>query len=195
MFHLYTNQELYQYSDKVHAQLSEIEQIFPLSQFLKTQRALLYYHAREFDEAETIFDTMMKEDPHRLDALDHYSNILYVMERRPKLGFLAQLATTTDRFRPETCCVIGNYYSLRSEHEKAVMYFRRALTLDRNFLSAWTLMGHEYIEMKNTHAAIEAYRRAVGEYSILSLYSLGTNTIRRHKSKGLSRLVWPGSLV
>lgn len=41
------------------------------------------------------------------------------------------------------------------------MYFRRALTLDRNFLSAWTLMGHEYVEMKNTHAAIESYRRAV----------------------------------
>jgi anaphase-promoting complex subunit 8 len=41
------------------------------------------------------------------------------------------------------------------------MYFRRALTLDRNFLSAWTLMGHEYVEMKNTHAALESYRRAV----------------------------------
>jgi len=41
------------------------------------------------------------------------------------------------------------------------MYFRRALTLDRTFLSAWTLMGHEFVEMKNTHAAIESYRRAV----------------------------------
>lgn len=41
------------------------------------------------------------------------------------------------------------------------MYFRRALTLDRQFLSAWTLMGHEYIELKNTQAAIESYRRAV----------------------------------
>lgn len=83
------------------------------------------------------------------------------MSSRPKLAFLAQLATQTDKFRPETCCIVGNYYSLKSEHEKAVMYFRRALTLDRNFLSAWTLMGHEYIEMKNTHAAIESYRRAV----------------------------------
>jgi anaphase-promoting complex subunit 8 len=83
------------------------------------------------------------------------------MELRPKLAFLAQLCTHTDKFRPETCCVVGNYYSLKSEHEKAVVYFRRALTLDRNFLSAWTLMGHEYIEMKNTHAAIESYRRAV----------------------------------
>lgn len=83
------------------------------------------------------------------------------MSLRPKLAFLAQLATATDKFRPETCCVIGNYYSLKSEHEKAVVYFRRALTLDRSFLSAWTLMGHEYVEMKNTHAAIESYRRAV----------------------------------
>jgi anaphase-promoting complex subunit 8 len=46
-------------------------------------------------------------------------------------------------------------------HEKAVQYFRRALTLDRSCLSAWTLMGHEYVELKNTHAAIESYRRAV----------------------------------
>jgi anaphase-promoting complex subunit 8 len=83
------------------------------------------------------------------------------MDHRPQLAFIAQVATATDKFRPETCCVVGNYYSLKSEHEKAVMYFRRALTLDRNFLSAWTLMGHEYIEMKNTHTAIESYRRAV----------------------------------
>ena len=41
------------------------------------------------------------------------------------------------------------------------MYFQRALKLDANYLSAWTLMGHEYVEMKNPNAAIEAYRRAV----------------------------------
>lgn len=58
--------------------------------------------------------------------------------------------------------VLGNHYSLRAEHEKAVRYFRRATELDRTYLSAWTLMGHEYVEMKNSHAAIEAYRRAVG---------------------------------
>lgn len=57
----------------------------------------------------------------------------------------------------------GNYYSLRRDHEKAIVYFRRALKLDRGYLSAWTLMGHEYIEIKNTNAAIASYRRAVGE--------------------------------
>ena len=115
----------------------------------------------DYDDAETIFSALLTSDPHRIDSLDVYSNILYVMNARPKLAFLAQVATATEKFRPETCCVVGNYYSLKSEHEKAVMYFRRALILDRNFLPAWTLMGHEYIEMKNTHAAIESYRRAV----------------------------------
>lgn len=161
MFHLYASQELYQATESIHHTLSELESVFPESQFLKTQRALLYYHSKDFDEAESIFSSLLAADPHRIDSLDHYSNILYVMAARPKLAFLAQLATATDKFRPETCCVIGNYYSLKSEHEKAVVYFRRALTLDRNFLSAWTLMGHEYVEMKNTHAAIESYRRAV----------------------------------
>lgn len=95
---------------------------------------------------------------------------------------------------------MGNYYSLRGQHEKvrarardayaraacrvasdarcalrldgqpqrepsisdphslaplqAVLYFRRALRLDPHYLSAWTLMGHEHVEMKNPAAAI-----------------------------------------
>ncbi|KAF2793821.1 cell division cycle protein-like protein 23 [Melanomma pulvis-pyrius CBS 109.77] len=161
IFHVSASQDLYQSNDQVHASLAQIMSVFPTSAFLKTQRALLHYHTKDFDEAEQIFSDLLKSDPHRIDSLDNYSNILYVMGMRAKLAFLAQLATTTDKFRPETCCVVGNYYSLKSEHEKAVMYFRRALTLDRNFLSAWTLMGHEFVEMKNTHAAIESYRRAV----------------------------------
>ena len=161
IFFVYSSQELYQSTDAVLHQLSHLDRIFPSSQFLQTQRALLLYHNKELEEAETIFSTIIQRDPHRIDSLDHYSNILYVMGTRPKLAFLAQLATATDKFRPETCCVVGNYSSLKSEHEKAVMYFRRALTLDRSFTSAWTLMGHEYVEMKNTHAAIESYRRAV----------------------------------
>ena len=141
--------------------LNALLSLFPTSTFLQTQLAMSHYHAKDFDTAALIFKDLLKNNSYRLDSLDHYSNILYVMNDRPSLAFLAQIATNIDKFRPETCCVVGNYYSLCSQHEKAVMYFRRALTLDRRFLSAWTLMGHEYIELKNTHAAIESYRRAV----------------------------------
>jgi anaphase-promoting complex subunit 8 len=55
----------------------------------------------------------------------------------------------------------GNYYSLKAQHECAITYFRRALKANRKYLSAWTLMGHEFVELKNAGAAIEAYRHAV----------------------------------
>ncbi|RYP64782.1 hypothetical protein DL769_006527 [Monosporascus sp. CRB-8-3] len=139
----------------------ELLSIFPNSSFLLTCDALLSYHAKDLVAAEQRFSHLLSLHPHRLDSLDHYSNILYVMNLRPKLAFLAHLCSSVDKFRPESCVVIGNYYSLLSLHEKAVQYFRRALTLDRSCLSAWTLMGHEYVELKNTHAAIESYRRAV----------------------------------
>ncbi|CAN0500210.1 unnamed protein product, partial [Discosporangium mesarthrocarpum] len=61
---------------------------------------------------------------------------------------------------PTPPCKAGNYYSRKGQHDKAVLYFLRALRLDRMFLSAWTLMGHEFVEMRNPGAAIESYRRA-----------------------------------
>ncbi|KAF1809638.1 anaphase-promoting complex subunit CDC23 [Eremomyces bilateralis CBS 781.70] len=161
IFHVYANQELYQSAETIHAQLTQISSLFPASAFLKTQRALLFYHSKDFETASQIFTTLLHTHPHRLDSLDVFSNILYVMSNRPLLSFLAHLSTATDKFRPETCCIVGNYYSMLSAHEKSVVYFRRALSLDRSFAGAWTLMGHEYVEMKNTHAAIESYRRAV----------------------------------
>ena len=167
--------------------------------------------------------------------------MLYVKESRAELSRLAQAAAQTEKYRPETCCVIGNYYSLKvkfccsilslfgglgccthkhvtpptyytdysyktgpqheravlsfhrthshtnhiihtpthtpippshtksltqppkktltnpkqGQHERAVLYFQRALRLNRAFLFAWTLMGHGFLEMKNTGAAIE----------------------------------------
>lgn len=161
MFHLHTSLELYQQTPNLANSLEQLLGIFPTSSFLLTCNALLSYHSKDLMAAEQHFSRLLSLHPHRLDSLDHYSNILYVLNLRPKLAFLAHLCSAVDKFRPESCVVIGNYYSLLSLHEKAVQYFRRALTLDRSCLSAWTLMGHEYVELKNTHAAIESYRRAV----------------------------------
>ncbi|KAJ2083093.1 anaphase-promoting complex component apc8 [Coemansia sp. RSA 988] len=138
-----------------------LEQLFPQSPFVLGLRAMRHYSMREFEEAGRIFAQLEQIDPYGLELSDIHSNILFVMEDRARLGALAHKCASLDRFRPETCCVIGNYYSLRREHEKAVGYFQRALQLDNRYLAAWTLMGHEFIELKNTAAAIDAYRHAV----------------------------------
>lgn len=161
LFHIHCSQELYLQDPEVYNSLAQMQSIFPSSAFLAQQKALLHYHARDHEVAQQLFDSLLHAHSHRLDGMDIYSNLLYVLPNRPKLATLAATASDTDKFRPETNCILGNYYSLLSEHEKAVLHFRRALTLDRNFQPAWTLMGHEYIELKNTQAAIESYRRAV----------------------------------
>ena len=160
-FHIHCSQELYQHTPEVFNSLVQLQNIFPQSAWLQQQKALLHYHARDQDTAAQLFEVLLKDHPYRLDGMEIYSNLLYVLPNRPRLASLASMASNTDKFRPETNCILGNYYSLLSEHEKAVLHFRRALTLDRNFQAAWTLMGHEYIELKNTQAAIESYRRAV----------------------------------
>ncbi|CAB4254874.1 similar to Saccharomyces cerevisiae YHR166C CDC23 Subunit of the Anaphase-Promoting Complex/Cyclosome (APC/C) [Maudiozyma barnettii] len=135
--------------------------ITPNFAYLKAQNALVYYNHMDYSNSESIFDQIIKLDPYRLEDLDIYSNILYVMQKQSKLAYLAQFVSQIDRFRPETCCIIANYYSARQEHEKSIMYFRRALILNKKSTSAWTLMGHEFVELKNSHAAVECYRRAV----------------------------------
>lgn len=134
---------------------------FVSSTYLLSQLAVAHYEMRDFDRAKEDFQMLEERDPERLDQMDVYSNILYVKEDKVGLSSLAHRAMKLDKYRPETCCIVGNYYSLKSQNQKAVQYFQRALKLDRAYLSAWTLMGHEYLEMKNTAAAIEAYRRAV----------------------------------
>ncbi|OEU23001.1 TPR-like protein, partial [Fragilariopsis cylindrus CCMP1102] len=131
------------------------------SPHLKTQLAVVHYHLRELEQALMWFKESAADDRYSLDHKDVYSNILYVKEDRVALSHLAHEAVVIDKYRPETCCIVGNYYSLKQQRQKAVLYFQRALKLDRSYTSAWTLMGHEYVELKQTEQAMESYRRAV----------------------------------
>lgn len=174
-FEIIILQQFYQQSPLLVENLSKLFAVFPNFNFLKVQQFLISYHNLDYYKAEIIFDDILVNDPLRLDDLDTYSNMLYVMEKRSKLSFFAQFSSQIDKFRPETCCIVANYHSMKGEHEKAIMYYQRALSLNKNCLSAWTLMGHEFVELKNSHAAIESYRRAVDTNSkdFRAWYGLG----------------------
>ena len=62
---------------------------------------------RQVDQAVTYFKQLGEVDPYRLDNLDTYSNLLYVKEQRVELAHLAHRTNMIDKYRTETCCVIG----------------------------------------------------------------------------------------
>ncbi|EGN99880.1 hypothetical protein SERLA73DRAFT_106741 [Serpula lacrymans var. lacrymans S7.3] len=163
LFQVKTMNELHSPSENELAICDHLlsDDFFRGSLWIMSLRACVLYHLHDFGQAEVQFERILSLDPYRIDDIDVYSNILYVTDNRLKLSRLAHDFLELDKDRPEVCCLVGNHHSLRAEHEKAVKYFRRATQLDRTYLSAWTLMGHEFVEMKNSHAAIEAYRRAI----------------------------------
>lgn len=61
----------------------------------------------ELDKAIEVFKQLLIIDPYRLDNLDTYSNLLYVKELNTQLADLAHKAVSIDKYRVETCCVIG----------------------------------------------------------------------------------------
>ncbi|KAH8323541.1 hypothetical protein KR067_013235, partial [Drosophila pandora] len=134
---------------------------FSKSIYLIAQMALVYHNKRDVDKAIELYQALLDSDPYRLDNVDTYSNLLFVKEMKTEMAQLAHKAVSINKYRPETCCVIGNYYSIRCDHQVAISYFQRALKLNPKYLAAWTLMGHEFMELKNTNAAIQSYRKAV----------------------------------
>ena len=143
------------------ALLDSLLDCFPTSSHLLQCEAMSHYLHQHYDEAEAVLSHLHAVWPHRLQALDVYSNILFVKEDAATLSFLAHHLHRHHRYSHVSCCVIGNYYALKQQHARAVLYFRRAISLCPAYLSAYTLMGHEYIELHNQPAAITAYRTAV----------------------------------
>jgi hypothetical protein len=62
---------------------------------------------KDFDAAEGIFEEIRRIDPFRIDDIDVFSNILFVMDKRVKLSKLAHEFLQLSKDRPEVCCIVG----------------------------------------------------------------------------------------
>ena len=61
----------------------------------------------DFDNATLLLEELRREDPYRLEDMDVLSNMYYVNNRKAELSNLAHHCSEVDKFRVETCCVIG----------------------------------------------------------------------------------------
>ena len=84
--HYYIEQ---QQGEKALKVLEGVLHIFPHSQVAASQVVLSHYCLRDYEKAQIVFDQARERDPHRIEHLDAYSNILYVREKRAELSYLA----------------------------------------------------------------------------------------------------------
>ena len=68
---------------------------------------------------QDLFEDLIARDEFQLEGMQVYSHILYIREDFAALSHLAHKAVLVDKYRHETCCIIGNYYSLKQQHHKA----------------------------------------------------------------------------
>ena len=140
---------------------------FDRTDFLNCEIASALLFMRQPDAALVYMMEVRERDPYRTESMDVLSNLLFVQELRVDLSHLARAMCSVNKFKPETQYVLGNLFSLRGEHEKALLHIQRALKLNPGHRSAWTVLGHEYMHMSNGSRAIQCYRKAVGEFSFV----------------------------
>ncbi|KAI7905498.1 anaphase promoting complex subunit 8 [Cokeromyces recurvatus] len=153
--------DLYQPIELFRTFMSPLHRYFPNSAYILSQCAILFYDNMEYNESLYFFEELRRLHPSRLEDMDIYSNLLHLRMAKDKLCILALECDRIDKYTPEACCVKANYYNLKGEIPESIEYFKRALKLNRSYLLAWILLGHDYIELKDTSVAIECYRRAI----------------------------------
>ena len=74
---------------------------------------------------------------------------------------MAAELTEYARERPETWCVAGNCYSILKQHDTAIECLERAIRLNPRFGYAYSLLGHELVDINDLNRASQAFRQAI----------------------------------
>ncbi|XP_043065594.1 cell division cycle protein 27 homolog [Drosophila bipectinata] len=131
------------------------------SSWVQSLIGLARYEMREYENAVTIFESIHKAEPCRLDYMEIYSSSLWHLQREVELSSLAQDLINQNKTNPVTWCVSGNCFSLQKEHETAIKFFKRAVQVDPDFVYSYTLLGHELVLTEEFDKAMDYFRAAV----------------------------------
>ncbi|KRZ29926.1 Cell division cycle protein 23 -like protein, partial [Trichinella pseudospiralis] len=129
--------------------------------YVINQIATINVYARKFPVAIDEYRRLIAIEPNREEGMDRFSDCLFVMGLNVELSYLAIKWFYINVHSPVTCCILANYYSSMRQHEEALLWYTRAVKLDPNSCNAWTLLGHEGLELRNYISSSHAYSRAL----------------------------------
>ncbi|KAG7195256.1 anaphase-promoting complex subunit cdc27 [Scheffersomyces spartinae] len=118
----------------------------------------LHYEIVNYKQSEYYFVQLRQVDRTRLEDMEYFSTLLWHLQKKVELTYLANELHDIDSNSSITWCVIGNLYSLMREPDEAIKCFTKATKLDPKFVYAYTLRGHEYFGNDNYEMALENFR-------------------------------------
>ncbi len=126
-----------------------------------TLLACAYYELAEHARAVEIFKRIRSVNPFQIQAMDIYGTCLWHQKQKAELCALGKILKEHHPKAPQTWCVIGNHYSLITEHEAAITSFKKAIEFDSQFPYSHALLGHEYLATEDLDRAAECFKSAV----------------------------------
>ncbi|KAK4705260.1 anaphase-promoting complex subunit 3, partial [Phenoliferia sp. Uapishka_3] len=114
-----------------------------------------------YNKAEKAFSQARQAAPHLLESMELYSTLLWHLRLATPLSFLAQDLMSIAPRSPSSWIASGNVFSHLKDHPAALKCFKRAAQLDAECVYAYTLSGHECVELDEWERALGFFREAV----------------------------------
>ncbi|KAG0439717.1 Anaphase-promoting complex subunit 8 [Dictyocoela muelleri] len=149
--------------------------------YTKIRLAAIFYTLKDHLNAVTLFDSV---PIYMTNFRDLHSNIYYINNDLRNLSILS-FESRNCGYSPETMTIIGNFFSLRKDHPKAIQYYQKSIKLSSKFSMNYTLIGHEYLQLNNYPQALNNYSKSIeancfdhrAYYGIASVYT----TLNQHQ--------------
>ncbi|KAI5170672.1 anaphase-promoting complex subunit 3 [Nematocida sp. LUAm3] len=110
------------------------------------------YHQKSI----SIFDHILISDPFCIDTMHYYSSVLWHRRDKSMLGTLARNLFGVNPFSNVSWAVLGNYFSLQKETDKAITCFDRSLTIKTDPY-VLCLLGHEHFMNSNLRESLTCF--------------------------------------
>ncbi len=171
---------LIKYQNMHHFKLSplimdKLNLIFKNNFFLIDAEAQSFVNFDLLHEAREKLDYLFSIDPYRYESIINYAHILFMLEMNDVFSQFAFKVFEMDKFRAETNQVIGNFFSYRGDHIKAIKYLERSLYLNDKSSETWLYLGQEYFEVGKLKMSINCFSSALEINPLLhrAWYSMG----------------------
>ncbi|XP_063934097.1 cell division cycle protein 27 homolog [Zophobas morio] len=142
-----------------------IFQQLPASQYntglILSKVARAHVESTKFSKAEAVYAEVRRLAPYQIEGLDVYSTVLWHLQKKKEITFLARDLVALEKFSAEAWCAVGNCFSAQGDHEAALKFMERAIQVNPNFAYAYTLLGHEYVAVDDLSKAATHFQTAV----------------------------------